>query len=136
MSMGMVAHHLFRNHGTMRAVVPLAFLLAGGLMCLSPAAAGQAAGVNQGGPGYIHAQPELNPLPKHGVSDEAAQQDKMQQAARRQRLAADTTKMLQLSAELKAEVDRSPNDQLSVDAIRKAAEIEKLAHDVKSWLKY
>jgi hypothetical protein len=120
----------------MRAVVPLAFLLAGGLMCLPPKAAGQAAGVNQGGPEYIHAQPELNPLPKHGLSDGAAQQEKMQQAARHQRLTADTTKLLQLSAELKAEVDRSPNDQLSVDALRKAAEIEKLAHDVKSWLKY
>lgn len=135
MSMGMSGHHAFRNRGTMRVAVPLAFVLAGGLLCLSPEAAGQAAGVNQGGPEAIHAPAGMNPLPDHGVPEEEAQVEKMRQAERQKRLAADTAKLLQLSAELKAEVDQSSKNQLSLDALHKAAAIEKLARDIESWLK-
>jgi len=135
MSMGMCGHHAFRNRGTMRVGVPLAFVLAGGLLCLSPGAAGQAAGVNQAGPEAIHAPAGMNPLPDHGVPDDAALVEKMRRAERQRRLAADTAKLLQLSAELKAEIVQSPKDQLPLDALRKAAAIEKLARDVESWLK-
>jgi nitric oxide reductase activation protein len=47
----------------------------------------------------------------------------------------DTEKLLKLSTELKAYVDRSNENMLSVDVIRKAEEIEKLAHSVKEKMK-
>lgn len=47
----------------------------------------------------------------------------------------DTEKLLKLSTELKAYVDKSNENMLSVDVIRKAEEIEKLAHSVKEKMK-
>ena len=43
----------------------------------------------------------------------------------------DTEKLLQLSTELKQYVDKSNENVLSVDVVKKAEEIEKLAHSVK-----
>ena len=43
----------------------------------------------------------------------------------------DTEKLLQLSTELKQYVDKSNENVLSLDVVRKAEEIEKLAHSVK-----
>jgi hypothetical protein len=47
----------------------------------------------------------------------------------------DTEKLLKLSTELKAYVDKSNENMLSMDVIRKAEEIEKLAHSVKEKMK-
>ena len=47
----------------------------------------------------------------------------------------DTDKLLQLSTELKQYVDRSNENILSVDVVKKAEEIEKLAHSVKVKMK-
>jgi hypothetical protein len=44
----------------------------------------------------------------------------------------DTEKLLKLSTELKQYVDKSNQNILSVDVIKKADEIEKLAHSVKT----
>ncbi|HEY4010290.1 MAG TPA: hypothetical protein VGM11_09090 [Acidobacteriaceae bacterium] len=115
-------------------------LLAAGLFCLSPSALGQnnnsPSGVNQGGSPVIHQQAGLNPDPQQGNPDSSASQiDQMRQAERTRRIAADTAKLVQLSSELKAEIDKSPN-QLSVLALRKATEIEKTAHDLKGWITY
>lgn len=44
---------------------------------------------------------------------------------------ADTTKLLQLAQELKAEVDKSSKDTLSLGVVKKAAEVEKLAKSLK-----
>jgi hypothetical protein len=38
---------------------------------------------------------------------------------------------LQLATELKAAVDKSNKNELSLDVVKKADDIEKLAHDVK-----
>jgi hypothetical protein len=46
-------------------------------------------------------------------------------------IAKDSKKLLSLAIALKIELDRSPGDELSADAIVKAKEIEKLAKDVK-----
>jgi cell division protein FtsX len=46
----------------------------------------------------------------------------------------DTEKMLQLTAELRDDLQNA-NHVLSVEAIRKAEQIEKLAHSVKSKMK-
>jgi hypothetical protein len=50
---------------------------------------------------------------------------------RQAQLKRDTDKLLQLSNELKEYVDKTNENVLSVDVIKKADEIEKLAHSVK-----
>lgn len=62
-------------------------------------------------------------------------QKDMEKKANEQRqaeLKRDTEKLLQLSTELKEYVDKSNSNILSVDVIKKAEEIEKLAHTVKT----
>lgn len=54
---------------------------------------------------------------------------------RQKRLVADTDKLLALATELKQEVDKTNKDVLSVDVIKKADAIEKLAHGVKERMK-
>lgn len=56
-------------------------------------------------------------------------------AERRNQIAADSAKLLQLATELKAAVDRTDKDTLSLTVIRKADAIEKLAHAVKEKMK-
>ena len=73
-----------------------------------------------------------------GVKDQAAKdQDAKKQdpeaanAERKKQINADSAKLLKLATELKAEVDKTNKDTLSLGVIRKADEIEKLAHSVK-----
>ncbi len=47
----------------------------------------------------------------------------------------DTDKMLQLTAELKDYLQKAQHGVMSIDAVRKAEQIEKLAHSVKSKMK-
>lgn len=54
---------------------------------------------------------------------------------RHKRLAADVDKLLALTNELKTDVDKTTKDELSLEVIKKAQEIEKLAHDVQSRMK-
>jgi hypothetical protein len=56
-------------------------------------------------------------------------------AERKKQIADETAMLLKLAAELKAEVDKTDKDTLSLNVIRKAEEIEKLAHDVKEKMK-
>jgi hypothetical protein len=65
---------------------------------------------------------------------EKAQRDQMN-ADRQKKLVADTARLLELATELKAEVDKSNKDTLSLDVVRKADAIEKLAHSVKEGMK-
>jgi len=61
-------------------------------------------------------------------------QKEMEKKANEQRqadLRRDTDKLLKLSTELKEYVDKSNENILSLDVIKKADEIEKLAHSVK-----
>jgi hypothetical protein len=62
----------------------------------------------------------------------------MEKKAAKERVAAlksDTDKLLKLSVELKAYVDKSDENVLSLDVIKKADEIEKLAKSVKDKMK-
>jgi hypothetical protein len=62
----------------------------------------------------------------------------MEKKAAKERVAAlksDTDKLLKLSVELKQYVDKSDENVLSLDVIRKADEIEKLAKSVKDKMK-
>lgn len=54
---------------------------------------------------------------------------------RQKKIADETAKILQLATELKSEVDKTTKDQMSLETIRKAEEIERLAHDVKQRMK-
>ncbi len=62
----------------------------------------------------------------------------MEKKANEQRqaeLKRDTEKLLKLSTELKEYVEKSNENVLSLDVIKKAEEIEKLAHSVKTKMK-
>jgi len=50
---------------------------------------------------------------------------------RQQQIKRDTDKLLQLATELKLSVDKTDENQLSLEVIRKAEEIEKLARTVR-----
>jgi predicted nucleic acid-binding Zn-ribbon protein len=60
---------------------------------------------------------------------------KKRNQARHAELTRDTDKLLQLSTELKQYVEQSNEHTLSLDVIKKAEEIEKLAHSVKEKMK-
>jgi len=65
-------------------------------------------------------------------------QKEMEKKANEQRqadLKRDAEKLLKLSTELKEYVDKSNQNLLSLDVIKKAEEIEKLAHSVKTKMK-
>jgi len=53
------------------------------------------------------------------------------QTPQQKQLAEDTKKLLILANELKAEMDKSSKDTLSLKVIKKAEEVEKLAHKVR-----
>ena len=63
------------------------------------------------------------------------EQAKLRNTERQKQLVADTQRLLSLANELKADVDKSTKDTLSLDVVRKADEIEKLAHIVKEKMK-
>jgi hypothetical protein len=54
---------------------------------------------------------------------------------RKKQVADETAKLLKLATELKTEVDKSSKDTLSLDVIRKADEIERLARSVREKMK-
>ncbi len=62
-------------------------------------------------------------------------QAKMRNLERHKKLVDDTARLVSLAGELKADVDKSNKDTMSLDVIRKADEIEKLAHSVKEKMK-
>jgi hypothetical protein len=81
---------------------------------------------------------DLNP--PDGDEDEARARitSEMAKKAAKERAAAlksDTDKLLKLSVELKQYVDKSDENVLSLDVIKKAEEIEKLAKSVKDKMK-
>jgi len=75
-----------------------------------------------------------------GDADDAREriEHDMAKKAAKERVAAlktDTDKLLKLSVELKAYVDKSDENVLSLDVIKKADEIERLAKSVKDKMK-
>jgi hypothetical protein len=64
-----------------------------------------------------------------------ASQARLRQTDRQKQVVLDTQKLLALANELKIDVDKSTKDTMSLDVIRKADEIEKLAHSVKEKMK-
>jgi hypothetical protein len=60
---------------------------------------------------------------------------RMAEDERHKRMVSDADKLLELATELKTDVDKSTKNETSVSALKKADEIERLAHDVKERLK-
>ena len=96
----------------------------------------------------LPSSPQGNPLPfpqgpmqpKPGPEDEPRQKIEREMAKkanqdRQANLKRDTEKLLKLSTELKEYVDKTNENMLSVEVVRKAEEIEKLAHSVKDKMK-
>ncbi|MGA8503410.1 MAG: hypothetical protein WB683_17795 [Candidatus Sulfotelmatobacter sp.] len=80
------------------------------------------------------------PAPAGGDADDAQERmardmAKKANQSREAALKADTDKLLKLAVELKAYVDKSNENVLSLDVVKKADEIEKLAHSVKDKMK-
>jgi len=85
--------------------------------------------------------PEANRLPD---ANDRMQMDQQQSkkskfeaanAARRKQISDDAAKLLELATELKSAVDKTDKDTLSLDVIRKADTIERLAKGVKEKMK-
>jgi hypothetical protein len=87
---------------------------------------------SQGLPGQTGRNPtESDPLDPHREEKQAD----LRNADRQKRLEADTEKLLTLATDLKEQVGKTNKQILSVDVIKKADEIEKLAHSVKERMK-
>jgi hypothetical protein len=98
-------------------------------------------------PGFAQKiNPAPPPSPRGDIAPPMADEDQararianeMAKRAAKERVAAlkiDTDKLLRLSVELKQSVDKSDENVLSVDVIKKAEEIEKLARSVKDKMK-
>lgn len=87
---------------------------------------------------YPKYPPSIVRAPDANTQNDINEQQNKQQsfeaanAERKKQINAESAKLLKLATELKAEVDKTDKDTLSVGVIRKADEIEKLAHSVKA----
>jgi hypothetical protein len=85
--------------------------------------------------------PAANRLPDANDQMEMREQQNKSQnyaaanALRKKQIADDTEKLVKLTADLKAEVDKTSKDTLSLSVMRKADEIERLAHNIKEKMK-
>lgn len=97
-------------------------------------------GVQVRDPGFRY-PPSITRVPDaNAQNDINSNQTKQQQyeaanAERKKQISADSAMLLKLATDLKAEVDKTDKDTLSIGVIRKADSIEKLAHDVKEKMK-
>lgn len=93
----------------------------------------------QGQESPSHPNPVLNRLPDaHGqmaMREQQPRQANSDAASSKRQIADDSAKLLKLAGDLKAEVDKTSKDTLSIGVIRKADEIEKLARTVKEKMK-
>jgi hypothetical protein len=64
--------------------------------------------------------------------DQLERMQKQQHEERQKQLKADTDKLLQLATDLKTSVDKTNEHILSLDVIKKAEEIERLAKHIKT----
>jgi len=89
----------------------------------------------------FYAPPSAHPLPDANDQMEMRNQQAKQKSfeaantERKKQIADDSALLLKLATDLKTEVDKTDKDTLSLTVIRKADEIEKLAHIVKEKMK-
>jgi HAMP domain-containing protein len=85
-------------------------------------------------------QPLSNPAAdaqRQVILDDSAEvrQAKLLRVQRQKQLISDSDKLLKLATDLKQQIDNTPAETLSTDSVKKAAEIEKLAHSLRQRLK-
>ena len=100
---------------------------------------------NSGQPGSFpvpQTMPVPGQMPPNGPGVEDAEQRRIQREMakkenqeRQTQLKRDTDNLLKLATELKQSVDKTNANTLSIEVIKKAEEIEKLAHSVKEKMK-
>ena len=105
------------------------------LLCPLAAGVGQVAPASQPGTTRPSLGPDVLGPPDPMGTPNPRKLEHMREDDRHKRLLSDTAKLVELTNELKSEIDKSSKDELSLDVVRKAAEIEKLAHDVKERMK-
>ena len=85
--------------------------------------------------------PEANRIPDANQQMEMREEQTKKQnfeaanLERKKQIAEDSAKLLKLATDLKTEIDKTNKDTLSLSVIRKAEEIERLAHIVKEKMK-
>jgi len=90
---------------------------------------------------FPHIPPEITRIPDRTDQDKINENKNQEQnldainEARRKQIADESAALLKLATDLKSEVDKTNKDTLSMNVIRKADAIEKLAHDVKEKMK-
>jgi hypothetical protein len=106
------------------------------LAAAAPIAVAQMGSMPGSDPHFEGSRPQPIP-PDVGSPDGKLEHDqaKLRYADRQKQLVADTQKLVTLANELKSDVEKSNKDTLSVDVIRKADEIEKLAKSVREKMK-
>lgn len=103
------------------------------LVCMAPMA-----GEGQNGsyvPPAVNRMPDAADLAQMQKRDSKEKALMEANAERRKQIADDSAALLKLATDLKAEVDKTNKDTLSLTVIRKAEAIEKLAHSVKDKMK-
>ena len=115
--------------GFLVALVVVVFALVAGVTTL------------QSGGQYLKLPPSITRAPDANEQNDINQQKTQQQnfeainVERKKQIADDSARLLKLAVDLKAEVDKTTKDTLSISVIRKADAIEKLAHEVKEKMK-
>jgi hypothetical protein len=113
-------------------------LLAFATMTLTPIAG---EGFYPGGMQFPRLPPEINHIPDANeqmkMNEQQAKSKNFEaiNAERKRQLSEESAMLLKLATDLKSEVDKTSKDTLSLNVIRKAGDIEKLAHDVKEKMK-
>jgi hypothetical protein len=71
------------------------------------------------------------------IVDDSAEvrQANLLRVQRQKQLISDSDKLLKLATDLKQQIDNTPAETLPADSVKKAAEIEKLAHSLRQKLK-
>lgn len=114
---------------------------AAGLLTLAACLCGAQQGQNLD-PNRPYLIPEANRLPDKNDQMQMQEQNQKNKASyeaanveRRRQISDDAAKLLELATELKKEIDKTDKDTLSINVIRKAEMIEKLAKGVKEKMK-
>jgi hypothetical protein len=82
-------------------------------------------------PAATAAQPPAGTPAEAHAETHVAQAETHKAETHKDQIAADSAKLFQLANELKAEMDKSTKDTLSLSVMKKAEEVEKLAHKVR-----
>jgi len=83
----------------------------------------------------VNVSTDGTPQTENAAKDPQVQKVSQAENERKKQISDDSTQLLSMAVALKAEVDKTTKDTLSLNVIRKADEIEKLAKTVKEKMK-